>query len=721
VVSFSCKDTFLSAIIENREVKNSMPREYPLDKTRNIGIMAHIDAGKTTTTERILYYTGKKHRLGEVDEGTTEMDWMDQERERGITITSAATTCFWREHCINIIDTPGHVDFTAEVERSLRVLDGSVAIFCGVGGVEPQSETVWRQADRYKIPRVAFINKMDRVAADIHRAVDMMKDRLKANAVPIQIPIGREENFKGVVDLITMKAVVWHDEDLGAKYEVMDIPEELREEAMLHRSELLEAVAGEDEDLLVKYLEGEEISTEDIKRAIRKATLNVSIFPVLCGAAVKNKGVQMLLDAIVDYLPAPIDVPPIVGNIPDSEEKTTRKSDDDSPFSALAFKVVSDQDVGKIVFIRVYSGTLETGDYVYNATKGIRERISRILRMHANRRSQLREIYSGDIVAVIGLKETYTGDTLCDEDDQVILEKMHFPEPVISVAIEPKTEEERDKLMNTLRRLTEEDPTVTVSSNEETGQTIISGMGELHLEVLVDRMLREFKVNANVGKPMVSYKETISRTRRARGRYIRQSGGRGQYGDVWLKLEPLERGAGFEFVNEAPADQVPANFAPAVERGAKGAKENGPLAGYPLTDIRVTLLGGSFHEVDSSEIAFEIAASMAFNDAVKQCNPVLLEPIMKVQVIAPVDYIGKVLGDLNTRRAQVHHVESRINGEAVDLEVPLAEMFKYATHIRSLTQGRGTYTMEFSRYDKVPENVAEKIVSTRRMYGLIRY
>ena len=697
-----------------------MPRAYPLDRTRNIGIMAHIDAGKTTTTERILYYTGRKHRIGEVDDGTAEMDWMEQERERGITITSAATTCFWRDCCINIIDTPGHVDFTVEVERSLRVLDGSVAVFCGVGGVEPQSETVWHQADRYRIPRIAFINKMDRVAADMFRAVDMMKDRLKANAVPLQLPIGHEEDFRGVIDLVAMKAIIWHDEDLGMTYDVTEIPGDMMEEANLHRTELLESIASEDEHLLEKYLDGEELSVEEIRWAIRRATLNVSMFPVLCGAAVKNKGVQPLLDAIVDYLPAPIDVPPIEGNIPNTNQKAVRKPADDGPFSALAFKVAADPDVGKIVFLRIYSGSLKTGEYVYNVTRGSRERVSRMLQMHANKRKQIRDAYSGDIIAAVGLKETYTGDTLCDQDHQIILEPMHFPEPVISVAIEPKTEEERDRLMKTLRRLEEEDPTVEVTSDEETGQRIISGMGELHLEVLVDRMVREFGVNANVGKPQVAYKETITRTRRARGRYVRQSGGRGQYGDVWLKLEPLPRGSGFQFVNEAPADQVPEEFVPSVERGVKGARENGPLAGYPVTDVRVTLMGGSFHEVDSSKIAFEIAGSMAFTNAVKQCNPLLLEPIMEVQTIAPMEYIGKVLSDLNTRRAQVHNVESRVNGEAVNLEVPLAEMFKYATQLRSLTQGRGTHTMEFSRYDKVPDNIADEIVSVRKMYGLVR-
>ncbi len=697
-----------------------MPRAYLLEKTRNIGIMAHIDAGKTTTTERILYYTGRKHKIGEVDDGTTEMDWMEQERERGITITSAATTCFWLDHCINIIDTPGHVDFTVEVERSLRVLDGAIAVFCGVGGVEPQSETVWHQADRYKIPRIAFINKMDRVAADIFRTIAMMKDRLGANAVPLQLPIGSEENFRGVVDLITMKALLWQNDDLGMTYDVTEIPDDMMEDANLHRIELLESVAGEDEMLLEKYLDGEELSVEEIKGAIRRATLNVSIFPVLCGASAKNKGVQPLLDAIVDYLPAPVDVPPIEGDIPNTDQKATRKADDDAPFSALAFKIVTDSDVGKFVFVRVYSGKLKAGSYVYNTTKGVKERISRIVQIHANKRKQIREVYAGDIIAVIGLKETYTGDTLCDEAHPIILESIHFPEPVISVAIEPKTEEEREKLIKTLQRLQDEDPTVQVRSDAETGQRIISGMGELHLEVLVDRMVREFGVQANVGKPHVAYKETITRTRRARGKYVRQSGGRGQYGDVWLKLEPLPRGSGFQFVNESPGDQVPQEFVSAVERGARGASENGSVAGYPMTDIKITLVGGSSHEVDSSKIAFEIAGSMAFTNAARQCNPVLLEPIMKAQVIAPMDYIGKVMGDLNTRRAQIHSIEARINGEAVNLEVPLAEMFKYATQLRSLTQGRGNHTMEFSRYDKVPDNIADEMISVRKMYGLVR-
>ena len=699
-----------------------MPRAYELSKTRNIGIMAHIDAGKTTTTERILYYTGRKHRIGEVDEGTTEMDWMDQEKERGITITSASTTCFWRDHCINIIDTPGHVDFTAEVERSLRVLDSSVAVFCGVGGVEPQSETVWHQADRYKIPRIAFVNKMDRVAADMFRAIEMMKDRLKAHALAIQLPIGKEDEFKGIVDLVTMKALIWNDEDeeLGVKYEITDIPEDMLDEAHLHRTELLETVATEDESIMEKYLSGEELSVDDIKLAIRKATLKTSIFPVLCGASVRNKGVQPLLDAIVDYLPSPVDVPPIEGYIPDKDIKEQRESNDDAPFSALAFKVITDPDVGKVIFIRIYSGSLTTGSYVYNTTREIRERISRILQIHANRRKPIRDAYSGDIVAIIGPKDIYTGDTLCDENHKIILEKMNFPEPVISVAIEPKTEDEREKLVKTLARLVDEDPTVTVKSDEDTGQRIISGMGELHLEVLIERMIREFGVKANVGKPQVAYKESISRKGKARGRYVRQSGGRGQYGDVWLKLESLPRGSGFQFVNEASANEVPETYVKSVERGAKGASENGPFAGYPVIDIKVILSGGSFHEVDSSDIAFEIAGSMAFTNAIKQCNPVLLEPVMKIQIIVPMDYMGKVMGDLNARRAQIHNVESRINGEAINLEAPLAEMFKYATQIRSLTQGRGSHTMEFSRYDVVPDNIAEEIVPVRKMYGLVR-
>jgi len=697
-----------------------MPRAYPLEKTRNIGIMAHIDAGKTTTTERILYYTGRKHRIGEVDDGTTEMDWMDQEKERGITITSAATTCFWLDHCINIIDTPGHVDFTMEVERSLRVLDSSVGIFCGVGGVEPQSETVWHQADKYKIPRIAFINKMDRVAADVFRAIDMMKDRLNANAVLLQLPIGQEENFRGVVDLVTMKALIWNDEDLGMNYDMTEIPDDMIDDANLHRAELQVSIASVDDHLLEKYLNEEELTVDEIKSGIRKAVLEVSMFPVLCGSAAKNKGIQPLLDAIVDYLPAPVDVPSIEGVIPQKEQEAVREASDDEPFSALAFKVVSDPDVGKIIFMRVYSGMLKSGDFVYNSTREVKERISRILQMHANRRKPIREIYSGDIVAVVGLKDTSTGDTLCDEKKPIILEEMLFPEPVISVAIEPKTEEERDKLEKTLRRLEEEDPTVEVRSNKDTGQRIISGMGELHLEVLIDRMVREFGVNANVGKTQVAYKETITSTSKAQGKYAKQSGGRGQYGDVWLKLEPLPTGEGFQFVNEASGAEVPAEFVRAVQNGAKGASENGPLAGYIVTDVKVTLTGGSFHEVDSSNIAFEIASSMAFSNVVKQCKPVLLEPIMKVQIIAPADYIGKVMGDLNTRRAQINNVESRTNGEAINLEVPLAEMFKYATQLRSLTQGRGTHTMEFSHYDRVPDNIMEEIVSVRKMYGLVR-
>ena len=612
------------------------------------------------------------------------------------------------------------MDFTVEVERSLRVLDGAVAVFCGVGGVEPQSETVWHQADRYSIPRIAFINKMDRVAADVSRAIDMMEDRLKANAVLLQLPIGHESDFRGVVDLVAMKAIIWHDEDLGVTYDVTDIPEDMVDEADFHRIELLESIASEDEQLLEKYLDTGDLSVDEIKLGIRKATLNVSMFPVLCGASAKNKGVQPLLDAIIDYLPAPTDVPPIEGDVPKTGQKATRAPDENGPFAALAFKIMADPDVGKVVFLRVYSGSLKTGNYVYNTNKDVRERISRILQIHANKRKQIREIYPGDIVAVVGLKETYTGDTLCDDKQRIILEPMHFPAPVISVAIEPKTEEERDKLTKALRRLEEEDPTVHVRSDADTGQRIISGMGELHLEVLVDRMVREFGVKANVGKPQVAYKETVTRTGRARGKYVRQSGGRGQYGDVLLELEPLPQGDGLQFINEAPADQVPSEFASAVERGARGASENGPVAGYPVTDVKIKLVGGSFHEVDSSKIAFEIAGSMAFTDAAKQCEPVLLEPVMSVQVIAPIDYLGKVLGDLNIRRAQVHTVESRINGEAVNLEVPLAEMFSYATQLRSLTQGRGNHTMEFSRYDKVPKNITDEMVSIRKMYGLVR-
>jgi len=686
--------------------------------------MAHIDAGKTTVTERILFYTGKKHKLGEVDEGTADMDWMEQERERGITITSAATTCYWNDHCINIIDTPGHVDFTAEVERSLRVLDGVIVVFCAVGGVEPQSETVWHQADRYKIPRIAFVNKMDRIGANFYRVIEMMAEHLGAKAIPIQLPIGLEDTFNGVVDLIEQKALYWEGEDLGQTYYQAEIPDDMLDEVESYREELLEAIAAEDEALLEKYLEGEKIAQLDIYRALRTATLNGIVAPVLCGAALKNMGVQRLLDAIVAYLPAPVDVPPIVGIVPKTEMEETREPKDDAPFAALAFKVASDPNVDKLVFTRIYSGTLKRGEVVYNPTKSIRERVTRIFQMHANKRRTQNEAYSGDIVALVGLKETSTGDTLTDIDHPIILEAMKFPQPVIFVAIEPRSESERDKLEEALRILMNEDPTFTVETDEDSGQQIIYGMGELHLEILIDRMTREFKVNARVSKPHVSYKETIRKSGTAQGKYVRKTDEVSLYGDVILKLEPLSRrehfGAdgdeGFQFVNLAKEEDVPAKYVPAVKRGIIGAMANGVLGGYQMQNIKATLIGGSYHETDSSEVAFEAAASIAFEKAAKECEPVLLEPIMKAQVIISREHLGNVIGDLNSRRAQIHRVESRGAMEAIDIEVPLAEMFKYATDLRSMTQGRGMYTMEFARYDEVPDNVRDKVLDKRWMY-----
>ncbi|MFQ6040284.1 MAG: elongation factor G [Candidatus Poribacteria bacterium] len=701
-----------------------MARTYPLQKTRNIGIMAHIDAGKTTVTERILFYTGKKHKLGEVDEGTADMDWMEQERERGITITSAATTCYWNDHCINIIDTPGHVDFTAEVERSLRVLDGAIVVFCAVGGVEPQSETVWYQADRYKIPRIAFVNKMDRIGANFYRVIEMMAERLGAKAVPIQLPIGVESTFNGVVDLIEQKALYWEGEDFGQTYYQTEIPDDMLDEVASYREELLEAIAAEDEALLEKYLEGEEILPSDIHRALRAATLNGIVAPVLCGAALKNMGVQRLLDAVVEYLPAPVDVPPITGVVPKTQLEETREPKDDGPFAALAFKVASDPNVDKLVFTRIYSGTLKRGSVLYNPTKSIHERVTRIFQMHANKRRTQNEAYSGDIVALVGLKETTTGDTLTDSDHPIILEAMKFPQPVIFVAIEPRSESERDKLEDALRILMNEDPTFTVETDKDSGQQIIYGMGELHLEILIDRMTREFKVKARVSKPHVSYKETIRKAGTAQGKYVRKTDEASIYGDVILKLEPLpgrehfgeDRDEGFQFVNLAKEEEVPAKYIPAVERGITGAMANGILGGYQMQNIKATLIGGSFHETDSSEAAFEAAAAIAFENAAKECQPVLLEPIMKALVIAPREHIGNVIGDLNSRRAQIHRVESRGAMEAIDIEVPLAEMFKYATDLRSMTQGRGVYTMEFARYDEVPDNVRDKALDRRWMY-----
>lgn len=690
-----------------------MARQFPLEKTRNIGIMAHIDAGKTTTTERILFYTGRVHKMGEVHDGAATMDWMIQEQERGITITSAATSCQWRDCCINIIDTPGHVDFTVEVERSLRVLDGAVAIFCSVGGVEPQSETVWRQADKYGVPRIAYINKMDRVGADFFRSMNMIRERLGANPVAIQLPIGVEDSFVGVVDLIRKKAIIYVD-DLGTRSKVTDIPGEMRELVAEYREKLLEAVAEADEELMFKYLEGEELTEEEIKRGIRKATLAVKMIPVLCGSSFKNKGVQPLLDAIVDFLPAPTDIPAIRGLNPETGVEDKRVARDDEPFSALAFKIMADPYVGKLTFFRVYSGKVTSGSYVYNSTKNRRERIGRILRMHANHREEIDEAYAGDIVAAVGLKETTTGDTLCDEKHPIVLESMDFPEPVISVAIEPKTKADQDKLGAALSKLAEEDPTFKMHTDPETGQTIISGMGELHLEIIVDRLTREFKVGANVGRPQVAYKETIREKARAEGKFIRQTGGRGQYGHVVLEIEPLERGAGYEFVNKIVGGVVPKEYIPAVDAGVREAMENGVLAGYPVVDVRVTLVDGSYHEVDSSEMAFKIASSIAFKNGAQKAKPVLMEPVMKVEVVVMEEYMGDVIGDLNARRGRIEEIERRGNAQVIHAYVPLAEMFGYATDLRSRTQGRGTYTMQFSHYEEVPLSMAEAIIARRR-------
>jgi len=684
-------------------------RQFPLEKTRNIGIMAHIDAGKTTTTERILYYTGRVHKMGETHDGASVMDWMEQEQERGITITSAATTCQWRENRINIIDTPGHVDFTVEVERSLRVLDGAIALFCSVGGVEPQSETVWRQADKYGVPRIAFVNKMDRTGADFFRAVDMMKDRLGANAVPIQLPIGSEDSFDGVVDLVEMDAIVYEDE-LGVNFERVEIPEDMKEQAAEYREILMEVLAEEDDEFMMKYLEGE-VSTDDIKDLLRQAVLNVNVIPVLCGSAFKNKGVQMLLDAVLDYLPSPTDVPPIEGFNPETEETEVREADDDAPFSGLAFKIMSDPYVGKLAFFRSYSGTLEAGSYVYNATADIRERVGRILQMHANRREERDEIFAGDLGALVGLKNTSTGDTICDQDHPIILEAMEFPEPVIGVAIEPKSKADQDKLGEALQRLAEEDPTFRVHTDEETGQTIIEGMGELHLEVIVDRLLREFKVDANIGKPKVAYRETITKkVTGVEGKFIRQSGGRGQYGHVVIDIEPQDAGEGFEFEDKITGGAIPREYIPSVEDGIREAMENGIIAGYPVVDVKVTLNDGSYHDVDSSEMAFKIAGSMGFRQGAKKAGPAILEPVMSVEVVTPEEYMGDVMGDLNGRRGKVEGMEPRGNAQVVSAHVPLSEMFGYSTDLRSKTQGRATYTMQFSHYEQAPKSIAEEII-----------
>ena len=692
-----------------------MPREYPLEKTRNIGIMAHIDAGKTTTTERILFYTGKTYKLGEVHEGAATMDWMEQEQERGITITSAATTCFWKDHRINIIDTPGHVDFTVEVERSLRVLDGSVTVLCAKGGVEPQSETVWRQADHYHVPRMIYVNKMDIMGADFYNVVDMVHDRLKANAVPIQLPIGKEDTFKGIIDLVDMDADIYYDE-LGKDMRVEEIPADMLEMAKEYRYQLIEAIADYDETIMDLYFEGKHIPSDLIRAAIRKATLAVELVPVVCGTSYKNKGVQKLLDAIVDYLPSPLDVPPITGVNPKNDQEVTRAADDDAPFAALAFKIMTDPFVGKLSFFRVYSGTATAGSTVMNSTKGQRERLGRILLMHANHREDIDTVYSGDIVAAVGLKNTTTGDTLCDDKHQVILESMEFPEPVIRVAIEPKTKAGQEKMGIALAKLAEEDPTFKTYTDTETGQTIIAGMGELHLEIIVDRLLREFKVEANVGKPQVSYKETITKEATVDHRYVRQTGGKGQFAHVKLLIEPNESGKGYEFINKIVGGAIPKEFIPAVDQGIQGAMLSGVLAGYPVVDVKVTLLDGSSHEVDSSELAFKIAGSMAFKEAMLKAEPTLLEPIMHVGVTVPEDYMGDVMGDMNSRRGQITGMETRNGAAKIDAFIPLSTMFGYATDLRSKTQGRGTYTMEPSHYVEIPKSIQQEIVRGDRYY-----
>ena len=687
-----------------------MSRPFPLERTRNIGIIAHIDAGKTTTTERILYYTGKTYKIGEVHEGTAVMDWMVQERERGITITAAATTCFWRDHQINIIDTPGHIDFTVEVQRSLRVLDGGIVVFDAVAGVEPQSETVWRQADRFGVPRICFVNKMDRVGADYWRTIDMIRNRLAAEPLPIQLPIGVEESFVGVVDLLAEEAIIYLDDE-GIDWQVRAVPADMLDEVAIRREDLIERIAETDEALTLKYLEGEPISVEELRQALRRATLRRQLVPVLCGSALKNKGVQPLLDAVVYYLPSPLDVPPIKGINPETGEEEERPVDEDAPFAALAFKIVSDPYVGRLAYIRVYSGKVKTGTRVKNVTRGKTERIGRLLRMHANHREEISEVYVGDIAAVVGPKHTFTGDTLADPNHPILLESIQFPEPVISVAIEPRTRADQDKLSEALRRLAEEDPTFRVRTDEETGQTIISGMGELHLEVLVDRMVREFKVWANIGKPQVAYRETITQPVRAEGRFIRQTGGRGQYGHVIVEFEPNEPGQGFAFEDATRGGVIPKEFIPAVEQGIREAMESGVLAGYPVVDVKARLVDGSYHEVDSSEMAFKIAGSLALQEAVRKGKPVLLEPIMRVEVVVPDEYTGDVLGDLNARRAHIEGMEPRTGGlQAIRATVPLGEMFGYATDLRSMTQGRGTFTMEFSHYAQVPEELKKKLL-----------
>ncbi|HEB67728.1 MAG TPA: elongation factor G [Gammaproteobacteria bacterium] len=694
-----------------------MARQTPIERYRNIGIMAHIDAGKTTTTERILYYTGISHKIGEVHDGAATMDWMEQEQERGITITSAATTCFWEgmdrqypQHRINIIDTPGHVDFTIEVERSLRVLDGACAVFCAVGGVEPQSETVWRQANKYGVPRLAFVNKMDRAGADFLRVVDQIRERLGANPVPIQLNIGAEDNFEGIVDLIRMQAIYWNEADMGATYEAREIPEELKAKAQELREQMVEAAAEANEELMDKYLNEGDLSAEEIKQGLRIRTLANEIIPALCGSAFKNKGVQAMLDAVIDYMPSPVDVPAIKGTLDDGETEAERHSTDDEPFAALAFKIATDPFVGTLTFFRVYSGVINSGDTVYNSVKGKKERVGRIVQMHANHRDEIKEVRAGDIAAAVGLKDVTTGDTLCDPENVIVLERMEFPEPVISVAIEPKTKPDQEKMGIALAKLAQEDPSFRVHTDEESGQTIISGMGELHLEIIVDRLKREFKVDANVGAPQVAYRETIRKTVEAEGKFVRQSGGRGQYGHVKLRLEPQPPGKGYEFVNEIVGGVVPKEYIPAVDKGIQEQMENGVIAGYPVVDVKVTLFDGSYHEVDSSEMAFKIAGSMGFKEGAKQANPVLLEPIMKVEVVTPEEYMGDVMGDLNRRRGVVQGMDDSPAGKVIRAEVPLAEMFGYATDLRSATQGRATYSMEFEKYAEAPANIADEII-----------
>ena len=689
-----------------------MGREYPLELTRNIGIMAHIDAGKTTTTERILFYTGKTHKIGETHDGSATMDWMEQEQERGITITSAATTCFWKGNRINIIDTPGHVDFTVEVERSLRVLDGSVTVFCAKGGVEPQSETVWRQADKYGVPRMAYVNKMDITGANFYRVVQMMKDRLKTHPLVIQLPVGKEDTFRGIIDLVNMEADIFYD-DMGKDMRTEPIPADMMEEAETYRQELIESVAETDEDLFLKYCEGEEITVEELKAAIRKATIENKLVPVCCGTSYKNKGVQKLLDAVIDYMPAPTDIPNIKGVNPDTGDEEERITSDDEPFSALAFKIATDPFVGKLCFFRVYSGVIHAGETAYNPEKGNRERFGRILQMHANSRQDIDVVYSGDIAAIVGTKNTTTGDTLCDEDHPIILESMEFPEPVIKVAIEPKSKASQEKMGIALAKLAEEDPTFRTYTDEETGQTIIAGMGELHLEIIVDRLLREFKVEANVGKPQVSYKETITKSVNEDCKYARQSGGKGQYGHVKITLEPNEAGKGYEFVNKVTGGNIPKEYIPAVDSGIQGAMQTGVLAGYNVVDVKVTLNDGSYHEVDSSEMAFKIAGSMAFKNAMRRANPVILEPVMKVVVITPDDYMGDVMGDINSRRGQIQSMEPVAGAQQITAIVPLANMFGYATELRSRTQGRGQYSMEPSHFEQVPKSIADDIIAGR--------